>query len=169
MNNERIINDTINYGKSLIGVPYKPWGGNDIEKGEPMFAVNEPIPSKDEIKSCNCAGFLNLLHRFRNKKLPYNNSFIGGTDAYYYYYLSKSDDFNINTVYPKGTLIIKNFRDYKDQGHVAIIIEDKGKESLVLQSHFDEYVNGINMYYTLDKSHKNYNYEKIVLPDNWLI
>ena len=80
-----------------------------------------------------------------------------------------------------GTLLIRNYRDINDQGHVAVILENKGKKSLVLQSHVEgEFLKsilpGVNAMYTLEESHnifKDHNgngcyYEKIVLPENWL-
>lgn len=168
MNQDKIINETISYGISLIGIPYQKWGGNEIEQGPPMFAINNPLPSLKEITTCNCAGLVNLILRYRNKQLPFDGITIGGTKAYFSYYLDKSENFDINTNYPKGTLLLKNYVDINEQGHVAIIIENKGRKSKILQSQIDNYINGINTHYTLEQSHDNYNYEKIVLPDNWL-
>lgn len=156
------INDIINYGLSLRGIEYGDWGGNEPEIGEPMWATDEPSPPKDEIRKCNCAGLVNLMLRHAGIKIPYLNSTgRGGTMAYYYYYQSVSKPFDINQLYPEGTLFIRNFRNIHDQGHVAILLSNRN----VLQSIPSE---GINSNYTLEKSYDDNNYECAVLPQDWL-
>ena len=72
---------------------------------------------------------------------------------------------------------MRNYRDINDQGHVAVLLETKGKDSLVLQSHVEgEYLKstlpGVNAMYTLEDSHKSFTdengngcyYERVVLP-----
>ena len=162
------INDAINFGKSLVGIPYGWWSGGDCDIKGPMWAENGPVPKN--INSCNCAGLANLILRYMNKELPYiENITIGGTLSYFTYYESVSEPFDIDKTYPIGTLLMRNFRDIDDQGHVAIIIENTGKISKVLQSHIDDTTNGVNIDYSLEESHCGDYYEKIVLPENWLI
>uniref|UniRef100_A0A6C0J9E8 Peptidase C51 domain-containing protein n=1 Tax=viral metagenome TaxID=1070528 RepID=A0A6C0J9E8_9ZZZZ len=171
----------IKYGMNLIGTPYGYWLGGENQECAPMFAKNGPSPNKEEITSLNCAGLVNLILRSVGKELPFVASndkcieySIGGTEAYAEYYKDKAIKFNIETNYPSGSLLIRGFRNIDDQGHVAIIIEEKGKQSLILQSHvdgefFESTTPGVNALYTLEESHNNGYYEFIVLPKDWLL
>lgn len=161
--------NALDFGLSLVGTPYQWWGGGNCEEYEPMWTLDEPVPKKENIVFCNCAGLLNLIHRYNNKKIPYCSFSKGGTESYYIYYQNVSEDFNINKIYPRGTLIMKNYKDIHDQGHVAIILENLGLKSKILQSHIDNKTNGVTTFYDLETSHKNYNYQKAVLPENWII
>ena len=131
--------DAINYGKTLIGIPYELWTSGPCQIREPMWVEDSQPPVMKEIISFD-------------------------------YYNNVSQDFNIEHEYPIGTLLMRNFRNFQDQGHLAIIIENKGKDSKILQSHYElSGFNGVNIRYTLEESHIGYYYEKIVLPENWLI
>ena len=171
----------IDFGIKLIGVPYDYWRGGDIQKEAPMYAVNGKVPDIKDITSANCAGLCNLVLRSIGKELPYSSLTTGGTEAYFDYYNEKSFEFCINNTYPIGTLLMRNYRDIDVQGHVAILLESKGKDSLVLQSHVEgEYHKstqpGVNANYTLEQSHSSFTnaegtpccYERIVLPKDWL-
>ena len=173
----------LEYGVGLIGTPYGYWEGGENQIMSPMFAQNGCILNKKEIVSLNCAGLCNVILRSIGKELPISLTYnsMGGTEAYFEYYADKSKDFSICEIYPKGTLLIRKFRDVDDQGHVAILLEDKGKMSKVLQSYIDgefhkSVLPGVNAIYTLEKSHKSFTdkngngccYEKIVLPEDWL-
>ena len=164
----------IEFGLSLIGTPYGYWKGGVNQVTAPMFADNNPLPPKNQITCLNCAGLVNLMLKSIGKKIPYNGEgSMGGTESYGEYYLYKSTTFNINKNYPIGTLLIRDYKDLNDQGHVAVIIEDKGKNSLILQSHVDgEYFKdtypGVNTMYTLEESEGDGYYEFAVLPEDWL-
>tara|TARA_B110001469_G_C9616185_1_gene306799 strand:- start:65 stop:580 length:516 start_codon:yes stop_codon:yes gene_type:complete len=164
----------LEYGLKLIGIPYDYWIGGKNQEKAPMFAINGPSPDSKEITSLNCAGLVNLLLRFRSKELPYDeNNNIGGTESYYYYYKDKALKFDINKKYPIGSLLIRKYRNINDQGHLAIILEDNGKDSLLLQSHVEgEYFKsknpGVNSMYTLEQSHNLDFFELVVLPIDWI-
>jgi hypothetical protein len=156
------VQKSINYGKSLIGKPYEWWTGGDLSKKDPMWSDNGPVPNNSEVKSLTCAGLMNLILRNLNMQLPYSvEGGVGGTMAYYDYYKDKTETFDINKCYPKGTLIGRKYRDLDDQGHVAIIVEN----GYVLQSIPEE---GVNMSYTVYESHAGYYYEYAVLPEHWI-
>ena len=180
------ISKALDFGISLIGTPYGYWEGGECQKGAPMFAQNGVVPDKNDIVSLNCAGLCNVMLRSIGKDLPISvkDNTVGGTEAYYDYYdtYEKLTDFSMNETYPIGTLLIRKFRDINDQGHVAVIIENKGKTSKVLQSHVDgefhkSVLPGVNSIYTLEESHNAFTdekgngccYEKVVLPENWLL
>ena len=173
----------LEYGIKLIGLPYGYWTGGENQVGPPMFAQNGPVPDKKEITSTNCAGLCNLILRSLGKEIPYSEKTktMGGTESYFDYYKNKSYEFCIENLYPMGTLLMRDYRDINDQGHLGIIVETKGKQSLVLQSHVDgEYLKskkpGVNAMYTLEESHKSFKnqdgsgcyYERVVLPEDWL-
>ena len=173
----------LEFGIKLIGTPYDYWRGGENQKDAPMFAQDGEVPHQLDITSVNCAGLCNLMLRSIGKELPYSNETqtIGGTEAYFEYYKDKSYEFSIDNNYPMGTLLMRNYRDINDQGHVAVIIENKGKDSLVLQSHVEgEYLRstspGVNAMYSLEESHKSFKdengkgcyYERVVLPEDWL-
>lgn len=163
------LQNIINYGLSLVGIPYDWWREGPCQIKEPMWAENGPEVLKKDIISCNCAGLINLLLRKSGKKLPYFEKSIGGTESYFRYYNNVSEDFDINKMYPIGTLLMKDFIDVNNQGHVAMVIELKGKKSKILQSHIDSEINGVTTFYDIEESNKIYNYEKIVLPENWIL
>jgi hypothetical protein len=115
------------------------------------------------------------------KELPASVNTTGATKAYFEYYKNKSYEFCINNTYPMGTLLMRDYRDINDQGHVAVVLETRGKKSLVLQSHVEgEYWEstslGVNAISTLEESNKSFQdaqgngcyYERIVLPEDWL-
>tara|TARA_B110000483_G_scaffold215765_1_gene266717 strand:+ start:398 stop:973 length:576 start_codon:yes stop_codon:yes gene_type:complete len=173
----------LEYGIKLIGIPYDYWSGDENQKDEPMFAQNGKVPHQLDITSANCAGLCNLMLRSVDKELPYSNKTqtIGGTDAYFEYYKDKSYDFSLENTYPMGTLLMRDYRDINDQGHVAVLLDTKGKDSLVLQSHVEGEFHkstkpGVNAMYSLEESHKAFTdgdgngcyYERVVLPDDWL-
>lgn len=152
----------IDYGKSLIGIPYGKWNGGNLSPGEPMWAENKPPPPS--ISSVSCAGLCNLILRYLGISLPYSqDGGLGGTLAYYQYYHSKNmvTPFDPEEEYPVGTLIGRKYRNIEDQGHVAIILQD----NMVLQSFLG---GGVNANYTLEESHAGWYYEYTVAPEHWL-
>ena len=144
-------------------IPYAYWTGGATQLREPMWAENAPFP--DTILAANCAGLLNLILRYLGKSLPEsspNDEYRGGTAAYYNYYSSVRRDFDVNTEYPDGTLVGRNYRNTIDQGHVAIILDGK-----VFQS-TPGY--GVNALFTLEESHVAFEgYEYCVYPEDWLL
>lgn len=173
----------LEYGVKLIGTPYDYWKGGENQKGAPMFAENGPLPHRLNVVSLNCAGLCNLMLRSLEKTLPFSKKTktLGGTESYFEFYKNKSYKFCMDNIYPRGTLLMRDYKDLNDQGHVAVLLEDIGKESLVLQSHVEgEYFKsikpGVNAMYTLEESNKFFKnadgtgcyYEKVVLPEDWL-
>ena len=173
----------LEYGVKLIGTPYDYWKGGENQIDAPMFAEDGPVPNNLDIVSANCAGLCNLMLRSVGKKLPYSKKTqtMGGTESYFEFYKDKSYEFSINNTYPMGTLLMRDYRDLNDQGHVAVLLEEKGKDSLVLQSHVEgEYFEstnpGVNAMYTLEETNRFFKnadgtgcyFERVVLPEVWL-
>ena len=180
------ITEVLEYGKSLIGVPYEWWVRGTIPHVAPMFALDNPPPHRSEITTCNCAGFVNLLLRFAGKKIPdHRTAGMGGTIAYWMVYEERGvlEKFDIKSskTYPEGTLLLRQYRNSNDQGHVAVLINDiETQKQMVLHSitllpykdnsQKDRSKNlGINMKYTLEESHDGEYYDAIVRPKNWIL
>lgn len=180
------VTKAVEYGKSLIGVPYQWWSRGAIPEKAPMFAVNGQVPPREEISTCNCAGFVNLMLRYAGKQLPYHQyTGTGGTHAYWHFYNHKGvlELFDINRAheYPTGTLIMRKYRSITDQGHVAVLVNDEttNKQMVLHSITLLEFMNnsqqdreknlGVNMKYTLEESHDGYYYDVIIRPENWLV
>jgi len=183
---ESKLHEILEYGKSLIGVPYEWWIRGVIPETAPMFAKDEPPPKRLEITTCNCAGFVNLLLRFAGKKIPnHRYTGMGGTLAYWMVYKDQDvlEPFNNNASkdYPDGTLLVRQYRSSTDQGHVAVLVTDTDiGQQMVLHSitllpykdnsQEDRNKNlGINMKYTLEENHGGNYYDAIVRPENWIL
>jgi hypothetical protein len=162
-------------GCQLCGIPYGQWGGGNIETGAPMWAIDKTLPKLSDISSCNCAGLINLLLRSLGKSLPsVQQHGRGGTAAYTSYYrdeLQITETFKCGTVYPAGTLLLRDYLNNKDQGHVAVIYYRSDNIARVLQSHYTNDTKiypGVCMDETLTHSHTRNGYQYIVKPNRWL-
>lgn len=181
------------YAKGLLGTKYKYWHPEDkivdIDDG-PFWACNKPAPTIDTVKNSNCActGVINLIRRKLNLKVPgveENEYYAGGTHAWFNYMRNEDRivEFDINKKYPVGTLLLRDYYDVFDQGHVAVIISEGQSNVLyedILHSIPDEDYKeddfsligpGIIMM-QLGKSHffhKDGTYTHACLPENWLV
>ncbi|CAE7504047.1 unnamed protein product [Symbiodinium natans] len=162
----------IEYALKLSGVPYGWWRGGDIPKKAPMWAEDGPAPAPEMVESCNCAGLTNLMLRSVGQPLPsHKDNGCGGTGAYGAVYASVWQSFDLETIYPRGTLLLRKYRSVEDQGHVAVVLEPAGRDAKVLQSHcagFPSTSPGVNATYTVAESHCGGYYEFAVLPTDWL-
>lgn len=117
--------------KEYIGIPYKPWNPNLSLYGDhgPFWSFNGPEPSFDRVKKelLNCVGFINVLRRHLNLEIPgatEQTYYAGGTYEWFVYLDSRGKlrPYREGKEYPRGTLLIRRFRDQNDDGHVAIVI-----------------------------------------------
>lgn len=164
------VDHAISYALKLVGRPYGWWYSGPLPAGAPMWTASGPAPAPSQITSTNCSGLTNLMLRSVGKKLPHDPSgwaATGGTAAYWAYYRSVSEPFNVNKSYPKGTLLGRRYRDNRDQGHVAVVLGN----GRVLQSFANCYgcsAPGVNASFTVAQSHDGGYYEYAVLPQHWL-
>ncbi len=114
--------------KSLIGVKYTLWTGDHEktdDKPEPFYINN--IPDNEYIKKhgINCAGLINIMRLNSCGNVPGNGNWRGGIESWYNYLKSKEvlKPFDFKQNYPKGTLLLRNYRDSYDQGHAAVICD----------------------------------------------
>lgn len=168
----------LKYGVRLIGTPYGGWSEDQaINSGEPFWAANVPPPNLSEITSCSCAGLINLIRRSRGLSIPgvdQKLSYPGGTYRWYEYFFQQDllKSFDYHDEYPAGTLFLRNYQNEGDQGHLAILLEEGGLYSKLLQSNSPWMgISGVNADFTLGTSHfwKNTGYfSNFVLPKDWL-
>jgi len=144
--------EALSYAMDLRGKPYAWWKGGPIQTGSPMWAEDEPAPLKQDIIAVNCAGLTNLMLRIVGRSLPYHVSTgRGGTGAYGVVYGPIAVAFDIEESYPRGSLLLRRYRDEKDQGHVAVVLDGNGKKAKVLQSHsWGKELPGVNADYTVE-------------------
>lgn len=136
MNNQKIIDNALKFGKSLIGAPrgvswqsYKC--GTDKN---PFWTSNEPLPPISKLKKEGmvCAGLINLMRRYsglsvlilkKNKK-----NVLGGTGEWFSYLKrnKRLQVFNINKSYPRGTMLLRDYNPI-DAGHLAVIYKENKK------------------------------------------
>ena len=170
------MNDLREYVDQLIGTPYTWWrdGMTTLGNTAPFWAVNEVAPHVSFVREagCNCAGFINLLRRVRGKTLP------GVAEGWYYaagtaVWADALTEwlvpFDSEASYPEGTLLLRKYRDPKDQGHVAVlwssgpVLEQRLAHSYI--------ADGIAVNQTVAWSHswiEGGYYEYVCLPENWI-
>jgi hypothetical protein len=194
---KKIINEVIKYTKTMIGVPYRWWiDGEKISGDDKFFSKNGSAITRYEIDKKNkciaCTGLVNLMRRYLKLSIPgldgklndIEGNLFPGTTSVWFEYLkrnSRLEKIDVSKKYPKGTMVIRNYSDVSDQGHVAVVIDEKGNSILdqrIIHSYATkEYsVKNINSGKTgttnfkishYFNKHKGY-YTHICLPENWL-
>ena len=194
------INAVIRYAKSFVNVPYR-WHreGDKIEMDDKFWAKNAPHITREEIdkedKCIVCTGLINLMRRYMELSIPgldgslddIEGSTYPGTTGIWFEYLKRKNrlkKLDVKKKYPKGTLLIRDFEDIENQGHVAVIIDEKG-ESILDQRIIHAYA---KLPYKGSEDKKNVGktgtmkfvsshyfnspegyYTHICLPENWLL
>ena len=165
--------------KKLIGAKYKLWLG-DFQKTDDTpepFYINE-IPNIEYVRThgINCAGLINIMRLNTSGSVPGEGNWRGGTLSWYEYLKSKDVliDFDYRRNYPKGTLLLRNYRNENDQGHLAVICgKDKHGKWLnddIIHAHNNGYDGAVG---TCKLGYSHYSipegfYEYIILPEDWL-
>jgi hypothetical protein len=123
----------IPYAFSLLGVQYSYWDGTAIPRDDstPFYAVNAPPPSRAlcEMQGICCTGFINLICRRFGIPVPGVDDpteiFPGGTGAWGKFLQPHLEPFDSNKEYPDGTLLFRPYKDFDDQGHIALVVGGK--------------------------------------------
>ena len=165
-------NSIQDYIQELIGTPYVWWKEGDIISSAPPFwAENSSPPPVEIIKKsgCNCAGFINLICRFVNIYIPgltMNLKYAGGTYIWYEYLTDFGllEKFKPDRNYPPGTLLLRNYSNELDQGHIAIVL-DNGK---LAHSHPESGITIDDSYFISHNWSVFGYYTDVCLPKNWL-
>ena len=190
------VETALKYGKSLVGTPYLWWFANEkgddstLHGGAPTYASNDPVPTLKHIREngCSCTGLINLIRRKLRLPVPgieRNFKYSGGTWIWFHQLKKekKLEPFDITQKYPKGTLLLRNYTNPNDQGHVAVVFSDNG-DNILYEKLLHSYVNdpspvphakvspGVSIDKSIGKSHfwidAGY-YTHVCLPHNWLI
>ena len=119
---------------NLLNTPYILWTKDTIGCGYQAYVSHDNIPDFDIIieNGINCVGLINLIRRYLSLEIPglnENKLYAGGTFEWFKYLkkFKKLKKFNSKKIYPVGTLLIRNFKNEIDQGHVAVIYESNSK------------------------------------------
>lgn len=168
------------YAETLVGTKYDPWkNGQDTRATEaPFWVAGATLPSAAYVKkrSCVCAGLINLMHRHAGLAVPgaekKGYKYAGGTWIWFNTLKKKGvlEPFDIRRDYPVGTLLLRNYANVKDQGHVAVIYE-KSRKGVLFSKLLHCYFNaGVRIDDTVGKSHfwdKDGYYTHTCAPEDW--
>lgn len=194
------INAVIRYAKSLVNVPYR-WHreGDKIQENDKFWAKNGSHVTREEIdkedKCIVCTGLINLMRRYVGLSIPgldgslddISGKEFPGTTGIWFAYLDRKGrlkKLNVKKKYPKGTLLLRDFEDIENQGHVAVIIDEKG-DSILDQRIIHAYaklpykgsedVKNVGKVGTMKFTSSHYYntedgyYTHVCLPENWLL
>ena len=173
------IDVALEYVTQLVGTEYERWAGGNISAASPAWAANTPPPAVESIRSTSifCAGIPNLMLRVIGGTIPCLTQSdpdaecgqcCGGTGAYYQHYKSVAVPFDIQTVYPRGTLLGRAYQSVDHQGHTAVLLGN-GSDSMLLQSYGSA---GVTANITLRQAYNSLpfcRFTYVVLPRDWLI
>lgn len=171
--------DIILYSSKLIGIKYTLWEGDHqstYDNSHPFYI--DYIPDLDYIKKygINCAGLVNILRLKTCGNVPGEGKWRGGTLSWYNHLKSINAlvNFNINEDYPVGTLLLRNYRDIYEQGHLAVIYKKHknvpGSNYSIIHA-FNGKTQSKVVVSLIKDSHFIISegfYEYAILPNNWL-
>lgn len=166
------IHRALEYGSTLLNTKYIVWK-DDNTNPDDIFYVNG-VPSIIDIrnKGVNCAGFINLVRQSIGRTISEPVGEIGkmcpGGTGYWYELLSSRnvlENYNKDEKYPQGTLLLREYRNEYDQGHVSIIYN---KYQDVIHSYCNDFNDCNNSGVRITKIKPNY-YEYAIKPDDWLL
>ena len=195
------IEEILEYAKSLVGVPYR-WfrTGEPIHGDDKFWAKNGAPISRETIDKENkcivCTGLINLMRRYNGLEIPgldrslddINGYATAGTTGVWFAYLERKGNLqtlDTNKKYPKGTLLLRDYYDDDtDQGHVAVIIDEKGDtifDQTILHSYADVEYNDVTeenqnvgqVGYTNFRDSHTYipdgYYTHVCYPEDWIL
>jgi hypothetical protein len=123
----------IPYATSLIGCPYGYWSGTAIprDSSTPFYAENSKPPPRSlfEAQGVSCTGLMNLIRRHLGAPVPgvddAHEIYPGGTGAWYKFLTPYFTPYDPTQIYPDGTLLFRPYKDFEDQGHIALVLNNK--------------------------------------------
>lgn len=123
----------VEYAKTLVGIAYRWWDPeiSCCENTGPFWAAGGKAVPVEEIRrgQLNCAGLLNVICRWAGKPIPGSvekHKWAGGTGLWWEFFESFAGTcpYVEGNVYPPGTILIRQFREPKeDEGHIAIVYD----------------------------------------------
>jgi hypothetical protein len=126
------VDKLIRFADELVGIKYTGWKGDGSDDHDAFFMV-DGVPSIEFLRENGvcCTSFINILRQSIGSKIPESDESCRGGTLFWYTYLKDKgvlNDFDYTCDYPIGTLFLRNYRDVKDQGHVAIL-HSKNKDN----------------------------------------
>ena len=170
------VKKTISFAETLLDTKYTWWidGDTTSDNHYPFYIT--------KVKD-NCAGFINLLRLNLGLDIKGSGDYKGGTYCWHNYFKENNmlEEFDIHKTYPIGSLLIREYSDPEDQGHVAVLYKkSKGKneESIyycdIIHAYSEgEYPDSTGKVGTTNTSVSHFSistgyYNYIVLPKDWL-
>jgi len=176
------VDKALQYVTKLCGKPYKGWsvGESMCNVDNPFWTKSNPPPDPDTILTLSCVAIPNLMRRCVGQNVPgHAFKYQGGTHAWFHALNSRGllETFDISVVYPVGSLLLRNYTDPEDQGHLAVIQSHNLNQttgayisSRVLHATF---IRNVSIDENIEISHTWDNYEAyythISRPENWLM
>jgi len=115
---------------AILGTRYVWWvdGDSTTKADAPFYCKGAPSPEIIKTAGCNCAGLINLLAHKAGFKIPGLTEgywYAGGTYAWTIFLRDKGvlEPFDPTKVYAAGSLLLREYRDPKDQGHLAVLLD----------------------------------------------
>lgn len=142
------VNTATKYGKNLLYFrpKYGWWRGGNIPSGPPAYAGLGDPPLPRTVQNIFCQGIPNLMLRRVGKNPPMRRDGAGGRggigaaigfwwkgDFYEGVYFRAAIEYKYGMMLHEGDLLYRVYRNLKDQGHVAYVLED-GTNPTLLQS-----------------------------------
>jgi cell wall-associated NlpC family hydrolase len=124
----------LSYAESLVGIPYRWWNPavSCADETGPFYAVEgDEVPLETIQKGhINCAGLLNVICRKFGIEIPGAKEkyfYAGGTRCWWLYFQAQDriEPFDAQKEYPKGTLLLRDFKQQGDEGHIAIVYDKR--------------------------------------------
>ena len=188
MTNTQLVKNIID---KHLGTPYVWWNENMIDCGPQSYADDTKLLDFEKINKIgmNCSGLINIIRKSVGLEVPgvkEKTPYAGGS-YFWFEYLKKNKKlkkFNVRKVYPEGTLLLRQYKDGMDQGHMAVIYESNHKGVLFsklahaysytpfnplqeTQKHFP----GLKIDNSVGESHFWYEdglYTHVCMPKDWL-
>ncbi len=126
----------LDYARSLLGIPYGYWLGDNFPADDttPFYAAESKEPPTRELLEAQgivCVGLINLLCRYEGLRIPgvSTHPCPGGTGAWGEVLLPIAQPYDPAMTYEDGTLLFRPYKDWYDQGHIAIVLDGKSLHS----------------------------------------
>ena len=122
------LDTALQYAESLQGVLYGYWTGNTVpyDDSTPFYLGTGPLPTRDTLEEQGivCTGLINLICRhIGGIRIPDLTGYPGGTGAWSSAKIPWRPLF-LGQQLPPGTLLLRRYRNFEDQGHMAIVARD---------------------------------------------
>jgi len=124
----------LEYAEKLVGIEYRWWNPQKscCESTGPFYAEQGdevPVTEIQKGQLC-CAGLLNVICRRLGLHIPgavEKHFYAGGTGMWWDWFEEKSmlQPYKEGGIYPKGSILMRQYKSEEDQGHIAIVYDDE--------------------------------------------